>query len=86
MRKSVNLTPWPPGAVIHSPLKKGRSRAEIRKKKSARAPPLKAGGSAVVVEVELRRMRPQTDKVGLFLPLVADPRLQQVLRKDIALQ
>src|SRR5215471_9437711 len=42
--------------------------------------------SAVVVEAELRRMRPQPHDVHFVLPLVVDPRADQLLAEHAALR
>src|SRR2546428_6620687 len=42
--------------------------------------------SDVEVEGELVRMRPQPNWIHLILPLVLEPRLDQVRREDVALQ
>src|SRR5699024_608774 len=56
------------------------------------SPPLIAGrgtasrpGSAVVVQLELVRVRPEVHRRDLLLPLVVDPVLNQVLGEDTAL-
>src|SRR5437870_12792590 len=38
----------------------------------------------VVVQIELVRMWPQTKRVDLVLPLVVDPRLDEILGEDVA--
>src|SRR6476620_4149547 len=42
--------------------------------------------SVVVIEVELVRMRPQSDGIELLFALVANPRLHEILSEDAALQ
>src|SRR5690242_10433392 len=52
------------------------------------APPGDAGRGRldVVVEGELVRMRAEPDRIDLVLPLVLDPRLDQVRREHVALE
>src|SRR5581483_3576933 len=57
-----------------------RSRISIRVRVGTRA------GSAVVVQGELHRMRPEAHRVDLVLALPRDPGLDEVLAEDVALE